>query len=432
MFLVLAHFLSKQVPVRGNDELGLLASAINKMTNELKKNIGRRQKAEDANQTKTLFLANVSHELRTPLGVVLGYIELMKDPKLTETERADYLNIIDQTGKNLNRIVNDILDISKVETGHIDLKADAFNLVELTIELERMLELKCQSRSTILKFSKVGAVPPLILADRDRLNQILLNLLNNALKFTENGSIEVTYSFRSDILTFEVRDTGIGIPYKFRDRLFKHFSQVDPDYSQNQEGAGLGLALSRGLARMMGGELALKESEPEQGTTFIFWINATAVKTTDLVKTSSSSDLSHLKGQKILVVDDALENQMLIKLFLTKEGVEVKLANNGKEAVEMSMAEDFDLILMDMQMPVLNGFDATKKLRELDFKNPIVAFTANAMKGDERLCFEVGCNAFLSKPVSRNNLLKTLAGLLQGSVVDSNSKANRSIREIDV
>lgn len=403
----------QKVPVRTQDELGQVATALNKMIQDLKTSIGQQRKAEDANQTKTLFLANVSHELRTPLGVILGYIELMKDPHLTEFERKDYLDIIDHTGKNLNRIVNDILDISKVETGHIDLKITTFSLDEFVNDLERMLEHKAHSLQTDLGFKALGEVPTHIATDRDRLHQILVNVINNALKFTRAGKIQVTYWLEGPRLHFEVQDTGIGIPIEHQDRLFKHFSQVDSDYSPNQEGAGLGLALSRGLARMMEGDLVLKESQVHKGSTFKFWINVELPNGASPEKGPRTfQDLSTLKGKKILVVDDAAENQILVSLFLSKEGVQVTTAENGKVAIEFAQKESYDLILMDMQMPVMNGFEATSELRRLGFAKPIVAFTANAMKGDERKCLEVGCNAFLSKPVVRNHLLQTIANLI--------------------
>lgn len=404
---------NQQVPVRALDELGQLAIALNTMISDLKINIGQRQKAENANQTKTLFLANVSHELRTPLGVILGYIELLKDSELSEAERIDYLNIVDQTGRNLNRIVNDILDISKVETGHIDLKLTTFSLRELVHELERMLEMKAQSKKVKLVFTARHCESDYLQADRDRIHQILVNLINNALKFTQSGTVEIIYELRNDRLNFEVRDTGIGIPREHQDRLFKHFSQVDPEFSQNQQGAGLGLALSRGLARTMGGDLELQSSEQNVGSTFLFWTKVKIESQAEQPKVPSIRNLTALRGKKVLVVDDAAENQMLIKLFLTREGVKVDCADDGQQAVEKANKTSYDLILMDMQMPIMNGFEATQKLRAQGHKEPIVAFTANAMKGDERRCLEVGCNSFLSKPVARANLLNTLAGLLE-------------------
>lgn len=403
----------QKVPVRTSDELGQVAIALNKMIDDLKTSIGKTRKAEDANLTKTLFLANVSHELRTPLGIILGYIELMKDSSLTDLERTNYLNIIDQTGKNLNRIVNDILDISKVETGHIDLKLTSFSLDDFVEDLQRMLVIKAQAINTTLKFQKRGPTPKFITTDRDRLHQILVNLINNALKFTFNGDVQISFWLEQTVLIFEVLDTGIGIPKEHQDRLFKHFSQVDSDYSINQEGAGLGLALSKGLALLMGGDLILKESRMQKGSTFKFWLDIQIPENpSEDSKVKPSQNLSTLKGKKILVVDDAAENQTLVSLFLTKEGALVTTADNGKAAVDLAQKNSYDLILMDMQMPIMNGFQATVELRKNGFTKPIVAFTANAMKGDEKKCLEVGCTAFISKPVIRNHLLQTLANLM--------------------
>lgn len=403
-----------EAPVRSRDELGRLAMALNKMSLDLQKSIGEREQAESANQTKTMFLANVSHEIRTPLGVILGYIELMRDPELPQEQRARYLEIIDRTGKNLNRIVNDILDISKVETGHIDLKVSRFRFAAFIQELSGMMELKAQDRRTELRFEAEGRVPDFVSTDRDRLRQILINLLNNALKFTEKGAVTVVYRFDGQRLIFEVRDTGIGIPEFERDRLFRQFSRLGPSGQQAPESAGLGLALSRGLARVMGGDLVLKESAPGKGSTFVASVkvdhaHAAAPENASL---EGEVDLGRLRGRRILVVDDAPENQMIVRLFLTKQGVDVGTADDGKAGVECAMAEPFDMILMDMQMPVMNGYEATRELRRQGYTNPIVAFTANAMKGDEGRCLEAGCNAFISKPIEQKSLLRTLAKLI--------------------
>lgn len=403
-----------EAPVRSRDELGRLAMALNKMSLDLQKTIGEREQAESANQTKTMFLANVSHEIRTPLGVILGYIELMRDPELAPEQRTRYLEIIDRTGKNLNRIVNDILDISKVETGHIDLKVSRFRFSALIQELAGMMELKAQDRQTELRFEAVGRVPEYVSTDRDRLRQILINLLNNALKFTEKGSVTVTYRFDGQRLFFEVRDTGIGISELERDRLFRQFSRVGATSQQAPESAGLGLALSRGLARIMGGDIVLKESAPGQGSTFMVSVKVdhSHAAVSENSAHDADVDLERLRGRRILVVDDAPENQMIVRLFLTKQGVDVGTADDGKAGVECALNESFDMILMDMQMPVMNGYEATRELRRQGFTNPIVAFTANAMKGDESRCLEAGCNAFISKPIEQKSLLRTLAKLI--------------------
>lgn len=406
----------KEVPVRSRDELGQLAMSLNRMSLDLQKNIGEREEAENANQTKTMFLANVSHELRTPLGVILGYVELMKDPDLPASDRSRYLEIVDRTGRNLNRIVNDILDISKVETGHIDLKTSRFNFTQFVQELAGMMDLKAKSRQTDLRFEPRGRIPEFVATDRDRLRQILVNLLNNALKFTDKGSVTVSYWFDGQRIFFEVLDTGIGIPESEKGRLFQQFSRIG-SAQQTPESAGLGLALSRGLARIMGGDLTLKDSTPGTGSTFVVSVKVEHSYEVPVEKKSDLADvdLKVLKGRRILVVDDAPENQMIVRLFLTKQGMDVATADDGKAGVELAMKESFDLVLMDMQMPVMNGYEATRELRRLGFQKPIIAFTANAMKGDENRCLEAGCNAFISKPIEQKNLVGTLAKLLTTS-----------------
>lgn len=402
---------SRQVPVRSQDELGQLAVALNRMTVDLKNSIGQRQIAEQASETKSRVLANVSHELRTPLGVILGYVELLKDPEISEANRRKFLEIVDHTGQSLRRIVNDILDISKVEAGRLDIQIVQFDFENFVDELQRSFRLKAEERQTELHFQQIGEIPQFINTDPDRLRQILVNLITNALKFTENGSVNVRYWLEQDSLHFEVRDTGLGIAPEHHEKLFERFQSAGGRLP-GQEGAGLGLALSRGLARNLGGEVRLKNSEPGSGATFETWIrlaNLPSAKTPSLIPVA---DLGRLRGRSILVVDDSPDNQMIIQLFLVKEGVDVLTAADGQEGVQVALEKNPDLILMDMQMPILNGFAATRELRRRGFRNPIVAFTANAMKGDADRCREAGCDDIVFKPIDSARLLHTLAALL--------------------
>ncbi|MBX3016420.1 MAG: response regulator [Bdellovibrionaceae bacterium] len=403
---------SRTVPVRAQDELGQLAAALNRMTADLQRNIGQRREAEMASETKSKFLANVSHELRTPLGVIMGYVELLKDPKLNETDRRKYLETVDHTGKTLHRIVNDILDISKVEAGHLDIRITSFDFQELVDEIQRLMILKAESRQTELQFQQTGEIPRTIATDRDRLLQILVNLINNALKFTENGKVTIRYWVAQGSLHFEVQDTGVGIAPEFQDRLFQRFQHAG-ERMPGQEGAGLGLALSLGIARELGGDVHLKDSRPGFGSTFALYVHLHPTGETVSPPPASGPDhFERLRGRRVLVVDDAPDNQMIIQLFLVKEGVEVTTANDGRDGVAAAMSREVDLILMDMQMPVMNGFDATRELRRRGFDRPIVAFTANAMKGDEARCLDAGCNAIITKPIDPPHLLRTIARLL--------------------
>ncbi|MCM2282788.1 MAG: ATP-binding protein, partial [Bdellovibrionaceae bacterium] len=249
---------SREAPVRSKDELGQLAIAINRMTASLKANIGRRNAAESANQTKSMFLANMSHEIRTPLGVILGMIEILKDPNLNPEERAHYLQIIERTGENLTGIINDVLDISKVEAGHLMIEKSVFDFPDFITELRTLLEFSAERTGNQLIFQIEGEVPRAIVSDRLRLRQILLNLVNNSLKFTEHGTVQLTYGLDGNQLWFRVRDDGIGIPKDRQDDLFQVFSQVDQSMTRNRKGTGLGLALSRRLAESLGGELVLE------------------------------------------------------------------------------------------------------------------------------------------------------------------------------
>lgn len=403
---------SAEVPVRSRDELGQLAGALNTMIKDLQRNIGERQQAESASQTKTLFLASMSHEIRSPLGVILGFTEILKDPSLPEKDRIKYLETIDRTGKNLSRIINDILDISKVEAGHLDIEITTFSFPELIEEISSMLQLRAHGQGTALTFEPRGRVPNLISTDRVRLRQVLLNVVGNALKYTDKGRVRVVFGLLDGLLTFEVTDTGAGIPREQQAQLFQRF--VRAESARVHEGAGLGLMLSRGLARVLGGDVVLKESAPGRGSTFVVTIHAALP---DETRVSSSNEtlagpddalIGKLKGKRVLVVDDTPENQAIVQLYLGKRGVEIELAENGQDAVDKAMAGQFDLILMDVQMPVMDGYTATKTLRSRGFKKPIIALTAHAMKEDQKKCFEVGCSAYASKPIEWPTLIQTM------------------------
>lgn len=403
------------IPVRSRDELGQLARSINKMILDLRTNIGQRMKAESASQTKSAFLANASHEIRTPLGVILGFTEILKDPNLSEADRIKYLDVIDQTGRNLGRIINDILDISKVEAGHLDVEVTRFKFPELMAEISAMLQLRAKEQNTQLIFENKGRVPDEIATDRVRLRQILLNLINNALKFTKDGKVTVTSALKGDLLSFEVADTGVGISESQKKALFQRFSQTDSAAQTHFEGTGLGLILSRGLARVLGGDVELKESQAGRGTIFTASIRLSAVdgprRSSGAAAEATDADFVGLRGKKVLVVDDAPENQMIVKLFLGKHGMQIESAENGRVGFEKAKSADYDVVLMDMQMPEMDGYEATRRLRHEGYEKPIIALTAHAMKEDQRRCLEAGCSAFISKPIESGVLLRAIAKL---------------------
>lgn len=403
--------LNVVVPVHSEDELGQLANAINKMTADLEVSIKQRLVAENASHVKTLFLANMSHEIRTPLGIILGMTEILKDPSVSEPEKLKYVDIIEKTGKNLTRIINDILDITKVESGHLEVEPTQFPLISFVKEFENMMSIKAMENNNELRIVAKTTMPTEIAADRNRLQQILINLSSNALKFTHNGAVTITYGLRGPEYFFEVKDSGIGIPHEAQKHLFQHFSQIDSSSTRRYEGTGLGLVLSKKLAVSMGGDVVLKESSPGEGSTFLLTLPVNPG--TQVVTTKPAAPIhlqidKNLQGRSVLIVDDSNDNQMLIRHYLQKRGLICHFAENGKIAIEKAMQTPFDVILMDMQMPIMDGYTATKELREKSYIKPIIALTAHAMKEDRDRCLKVGCNDYLTKPIEALQLYKVL------------------------
>ncbi|QDK36633.1 response regulator [Bdellovibrio sp. NC01] len=404
--------LSQTVPVRSNDELGQLAMTLNKMNSDLEKNIGQRMQAENANQVKTLFLANMSHEIRTPLGIILGLTEIIKDNNLSEEERLKYIHIIESTGKNLTGIINDILDITKVESGHLQFQGSDVHIDDVISEISTMMGIKADLQGNRFEVKKETPVPEVIFTDKSRLQQILINLINNAIKFTHNGTIQVCYGLKDKQIYIDVKDTGIGIPAESKKDLFQTFSQIDSSSTRRYEGTGLGLVLSKKIAQSLGGEVVLLESYVNKGSVFRVTI---ATDIPDVEKPAkkpavaqNKPDLMQLQGRKVLIVDDSSDNQLLIQLYLKKKGVISEFADNGEMAVNKALNSNYDVVLMDMQMPVMDGYTATKRLREHGFTKPIIALTAHAMSEDRNRCIEAGCNDYLTKPIDSGVLYMTL------------------------
>lgn len=406
-----------RAPVHSQDELGQLASSLNRMIDDLKKNIGQRKQAESANQVKSIFLANMSHEIRTPLGVILGFVEVLKDPNLPQTERLKYLEIIESTGQNLSRIINDILDISKVESGHVELEFTKFSIEELFAELKVLFRFKAEQKNNQIIFEVASNSKKEVITDRLRLQQVLMNLISNALRFTENGRVQISYSSLGTKLSFRVQDTGIGLTEEQTSKLFALFSQADQSITRKYGGTGLGLVLSKKLAKLLGGDVILEKTTPNQGSTFLATIeNQEQAGLQNLFVSTGMPEFDEaetLKGKKVLVVDDSAENQLLLKVYLTKMGMIVQDAPNGEIGIKKALAENYDIVLMDIQMPVLDGYSATEQLRARGYKKPIVALTANAMKEDRERSLRAGCNDYITKPIESARLMKTLAQNLE-------------------
>ncbi|MFN8792529.1 MAG: PAS domain S-box protein [Bdellovibrionales bacterium] len=376
------------------------------------------EEAQKASQLKSAFLANMSHEIRTPLGAILGFTDLMRDPYLDETERASYLNVISRNGEQLTAIINDILDLSKIEAGQITIETLETSPRAIVEEALSLLSVRAKNKDIELTAKVADSVPQQIGTDPTRLKQIVFNIVGNAIKFTHQGgvSVEVTYaqnSNRLNSLIIEVSDTGIGIPVDQQSHLFQPFSQADESMTRRFGGTGLGLSLSKRLAQALGGHVRLVKSSPETGSIFrieiedriLNSISQKGAQRFDLQK-GVEIDLSNVK---VLLVEDAIDNQNLVRRILSRKNAHLSVASNGIEGIEKASQEDFDIILMDVQMPIMDGYTATQKLRAQGYQKPIIALTAHAMHEVHHRCMEVGCTDYISKPINAKNLIEKVA-----------------------
>lgn len=381
--------------------------------------------ADIANATKSAFLANMSHEIRTPLGVIIGFSELMLSDGMSVEEKRKNFEIIKRNGRLLSGIINDILDLSKVEAGKLEIEKMDVPLFELVNDTAALLCLEASEKGVRIQVSSDGFVPDLVKTDSMRLRQILFNIIGNAVKFTEKGSVDIIVKLAPEKgasqLAFVVRDSGRGISEEQRERLFSPFTQADVTTTRKFGGTGLGLDLSKKLAKALGGDVILSSSELGRGSTFIVYIDhgqdVDAVTRDQTWQSQSPASpqraqpLPDISKLRILLVDDSLDNQELVKSLLTIAGADVETASNGREAIAKAQAGPFDVILMDLQMPEMDGHEATRHLREQGYQKPIIALTAHAMKEARKYCLENGFDDHLTKPIDRDKLLKTLSTL---------------------
>ncbi|MCA9139595.1 MAG: response regulator [Planctomycetales bacterium] len=412
-----------------------------------------KREADDANQAKSEFLARMSHEIRTPMNAILGYTDVLRRGFDTSiSDRQEYLDTIHGSGEHLLALINDILDLSKVESGQMELELGPCSPLKIIKEVVTLLKSKADEKGIYLKFRGEGLLPKSIQGDSVRLRQAIVNLAGNAIKFTDSGGVDIVARIdqeasdrRADknlILAVDVIDTGIGISGDAQAKVFEPFAQADTSITRRFGGTGLGLAISKQLAEAMGGDISLV-STPGQGTTFTIRIAIGSADELEMVdpqdylntqveSTNTRHKVRQLPHCKILVADDGSPNRKLLQLVLGQAGVDVVAVENGKQAVDAASEQDFDIILMDMQMPVMDGYTATGVLREVGYTRPIFALTANAMQGDQEKCFAAGCSGFLSKPIKIDLLLETLAEELGGDQqdpdVDSNDDAAPTLK----
>lgn len=379
--------------------------------------------AQTASIAKSEFLANMSHEIRTPMTAVLGYAGLLRDREDDPQKRA-YLDIIDRNGTFLLDIINDILDLSKIEAGRMELDYTDFSVRQLVDDVHSMMKVRADEKHLQFFVKHDPKLPVLVRSDSKRLKQILINLIGNAIKFTEQGSVTISIRYVNceprPELQLSIRDTGIGVSAEQQKRLFKPFSQGDASVDRAYGGTGLGLTISRRLARMLGGDITL-ESEPNRGSLFCLTVCvdpacddvADGIRgAEDLPEVDVNYDAS---GHRILVVDDRRDIRFLARSILSGAGMEVEEVEHGQQALHLvEKAEtEFDLIVLDMQMPVMDGYETARRMRSQGIDQPIIALTADAMQGDMNRCLDFGCDAYLSKPIDTQQLLATVRSFLQ-------------------
>ncbi len=406
--------LDLRLDVDRRDEYGHLAEFFNSMLNSINDKQHELelalQTAERADKAKSTFLANMSHELRTPLTAVLGFAETLLDPKLSKEEHDGNVRTIMRTGGHLLNVINDILDLGKIEADRLILERVPLSPFQLMSELRTSMELQARAKNINFEINYEYPIPVSIITDPLRLKQILLNLCGNALKFTPNGT--VTVNVRADIdqdtISFEVIDTGIGMTDEQMNRIFSDFTQADSSITKKFGGTGLGLSISRRLAEMLNGSLSVT-SRVNVGSRFKLTVgtgslaHVTLVRRADqqpeVIRARDPAQVRPMLSGRVLLAEDSIDNQNLIKFLLRQVGVTATCVDNGELAVAAAKKEQFDLVLMDMQMPIMDGLQATRILRTDGFSAPIIAITANAFREDRDRCIASGCNDVVTKPI---------------------------------
>lgn len=380
------------------------------------------KEANAANHSKSLFLANMSHELRTPLNVILGFTKLLKKSPNLNSQEKENLSTIRNSGQHLLTIINEILELSKIEAGKIDVKLIDFNFIDMIKDIEMMFESRYREKNLSFKINTQTDTPKYIKTDEQRLKQIIINLLGNSFKFTNKGSVELHISIKDEKLYFEIIDTGIGIEESEIKNIFKPFEQVEKN--RHIAGSGLGLAITKELVERLGGEIGV-ESEINQGSKFWFYIQYEESHPNFVLEKVDENEVIEIKqnsNNTILVVDDIKENRKLLSQMLSQNGFNIIEAVDGKDAIEKFKENRVDLIFMDILMPNIDGYEATQTIRMLSREIPIITVSAHVFKEDEQKALDLGANEFISKPIDEMEVYRCLEKYLNVEVIYKDSK----------
>jgi PAS domain S-box-containing protein len=384
---------------------------------ELKK---EKAKAEESDKLKSAFLANMSHEIRTPMNAIIGFSEMLKDPDIAPNERDEFISIINTNGESLLKLIDDIVDIAKIEAGHINVKKTSSSLNKMAVELQMVVkEIKKQNRKPNVKLINLNEndlMDEIIVTDHHRLRQVLLNLLTNAVTFTNEGFIRFGFSLSDDKskVIFSVQDTGIGIPKNKQEIIFERFRKASENQERLYSGTGLGLYITKTLIKILDGEIWM-DSIPGIGSNFYFSIPYEKSKINPCTELSKANQRQvNISGVKILVAEDMEDNYLLIKSILKRYQVQLFWVKNGIEAVDFFLDNNIaDLILMDVGMPKMNGYEATKQIKMIRSEIPVIMQTALAMTGDKEKCLDIGADDYISKPINPEELVQKIDQLIR-------------------